>query len=360
MSDYSENMYDYGSEDCGAPSPFEISQGLITGCHTVLCNKKEGLSRCGGCKVVSYCNRDDQAADRGFHKTYCKSIKKAQALYEKEEAALRAHPGNWMMSANPFESCVGHFWGVTETRDYMRARYGVVDAIMKINTFAAVEAALNHILDMLRLSRGDNMGVRDIAPHLYLRLGRDQECYDFCKWWETVASKGDYSWDDDGPYLDLRGEDVFESVDAYTGKFPNISSVLAITLLKIRLLIGLQTLQRGKQEAGAHVPQEILDNILQHSVSGVLKDNRSILDRADHTPQIQELKKQVKQLFDCVRTANKYMWPAILKPGSNLRARPSYISRGTPREMQVKLQYCYNAWVETPGAIAVIEELSKQ
>lgn len=84
-----------------------------------------------------------------------------------------------MTPPNLFEASVGHFWGIHETRPYMRSRYAVVEAYLAIDTYAAVEAARSHLADMLRLCRGDNMGVRDLVPAILLRLGRDQECYDF-------------------------------------------------------------------------------------------------------------------------------------------------------------------------------------
>jgi hypothetical protein len=97
---------------------------------------------------------------------------------EKEERDLRAMPGDGFMDyagETIFEEQTGRFWGILQTRDYMRARLGVVEASLKIKTKLATEQALDHIRDMLRLCRGDNMGVRDLAPPLFLRLGRDQE-----------------------------------------------------------------------------------------------------------------------------------------------------------------------------------------
>lgn len=349
----------YDPADYSPPSPFNVSQGLVTGC--VVCKRRDNLSRCGGCKVVSYCGRDHQASDRPQHKAFCNKMKKAQAKLDEEEVTLRAHPGDWMLPANPLESegAIGHFWGLVDTRDYMRARYGVVDAQLKFNTRQAVETALDHMLDMLRLCRSDNMGLRDIVPALFLRLTRDQECYDFCKWWETTGSEGNYDFGDTSlPYLDIKNADVFEPVDPFIGRYSSLSQTIAITLLKIRLLIDLQTLERAKKQAGPYVPQEILDTIRKHAVSSVIAGNWEILDR-DQTPHINVLEAQVIQLFETVNNANKHFWPAMLEPGDNLTARPQYYSPGDRREMQLKLQYWFNAWVETPGAIGVIEELSK-
>ena len=84
--------------------------------------------------------------------------------------------------------------GILQTHPYVRARYGVVDALLAIKTKEAVEEAHSHVMDMLRLCRGDNMGVRDLVPALYLRLNRDQPCYDFIKWYSTSGRDPDYDW----------------------------------------------------------------------------------------------------------------------------------------------------------------------
>jgi hypothetical protein len=232
---------------------------------------------------------------------------------------------------------------------------------MQVNTRAAMQAALDNIMDMLRLCRSDNMGLRDIAPGLLLRLGRDQACYDFVKWWMLREPDRDIdSGRTEGAYLDLTDEDVFEAPEAFTDtRWLDITPLLAITLLKIRLLIDLKAMQRVKREAGPVVPQEVLDVINAHTVSSVVAANRDIFERQDLAPQIRELEAQIRKLYDTARKANKYMWPAMLRPGNHLTARPGYSSAGTIKEMQVKLPYMYNAWSETPGAIGVIEELQR-
>lgn len=99
-----------------------------------------------------------------------------------EEQILRDSPGELFMPRDPFTNAVGNFWGLLPTRDYMRARYSVVDGMGRIHNVEAVEARLDHLMDMLRLCRSDNMGTRSLVPSLMLRLNKDQECYDFIKW----------------------------------------------------------------------------------------------------------------------------------------------------------------------------------
>ncbi|KAF2747428.1 hypothetical protein M011DRAFT_402188 [Sporormia fimetaria CBS 119925] len=338
-----------------------MSKGLETGC--AVCQQHENLSRCGACKVVSYCGKEHQVQARATHKWFCNEVKRAQATLDNEDAKLRNIQGDVLTPDNPLENprAIGHFWGIWETRPYMRARYALIEAQLKFNTRNAVEAATEHVMDLFRLCRSDNMGVRDLAPSLLLRLGRDQEAYDFCKWWATCDPDGKYDWGDLSlPYLSVKDADVFEPVDPFVGEFRSLSHGIAVTLIKIRLLVDLQALERAREEAGPHVPQEILDSILQEAAnSPIVKENRKILER-DQKLYIEELKKQVKQMYDGVNKLNKYFWAAILHPTEkDLTARPNYTSFGNRQEMQVQLRHWYNAWAETPGAVGVIEELSK-
>lgn len=184
--------------------------------------------------------KDHQTADWSKHKSDCTRIKKARTHLQREEEALRAE------SPDIFTEDVGHFWGLIETRNYMRARYGVVEATLKLRTFEAIEAAHEHLADMLQLCRGDNMGVRDMVPALLLRMGRDQECYDFIKWHATMGADDHYDWGDMSlPFLNVRDADVFEDVNYLCGRWGNLSHVVAATLLKIRLLLALKACVKG-------------------------------------------------------------------------------------------------------------------
>jgi len=69
----------------------------------------------------------------------------------------------------------------------MRARFAAADALLKANTAVSVANALEHFKDMLRLCRSDNLAVRHVVPVLMLRLGQEQECYDFLKWWAITG-----------------------------------------------------------------------------------------------------------------------------------------------------------------------------
>ncbi len=81
-----------------------------------------------------------------------RSIDKAKELYE---AGVRA--GERALGEAAFREYRGSFWGVLETRPYMRAREGLALCLWRLNQRAE---AIGHYQEMLRLNPGDNQGIR--------------------------------------------------------------------------------------------------------------------------------------------------------------------------------------------------------
>ena len=240
----------------------------------------------------------------------------------------------------------------------MRARNGLVEALLQIKTYAAVEEAHSHITDILRLCRTDNMAVRDVLPALDLRLGRVQQCYDFCKWWATTGQERDYDWGElDNPFLDIKDADVFEPPIEHFLTASDLGHSVAITLLKIKLLLDVRALQNSSL-IGTRVPQEIVDHLRWQLVSPLIAENKSLMNNTDQAPLIQNLERQVQNLFTGVKASNKHFWPALLNPERHLTARPEAYSHGSVEQMQLVLNISLDAWTETPGAIDVIKKLT--
>ena len=75
-----------------------------------------------------------------------------RGLYEQGvEAGERA------LGPDVFATEVGHFWGIVETRPYMRARRGLGEVLWALGER---EAAIGHLQELLRLNPGDNQGNR--------------------------------------------------------------------------------------------------------------------------------------------------------------------------------------------------------
>jgi tetratricopeptide (TPR) repeat protein len=66
---------------------------------------------------------------------------------------------------------VGYFWGILETRPYMRARAGLAQSLWLLGER---EQAIEHYREMLRLNPGDNQGIRYILANCLLEEGLDE------------------------------------------------------------------------------------------------------------------------------------------------------------------------------------------
>lgn len=311
-----------------------------------VCRSKTSLLLCGSCKVVHYCGPAHQSAHRPKHKSACVSIKKSQEKLEREEAALRAHPGDMITPADVFENGVGRFWGILDTRDYMRARFSAADALLKVDTTAAVEKALAHFTDMLRLSRSDNMGVRDLVPSLMLRLGREQECYDFIKWYALIDLDGKYDWGNPSlPYLDIHGADPFEPVDTICAGNASLTHLAVLTLLKVRLHLDLD--RHSNRD-----PYDDDDDFSLHPPPGRLAQAR--IESGLNVPATTAaLERQRDKLCAAVNKANRHFWDLLVDDTTPVL--PNLYSPGSIEQAHLALHQCQAAWRETEDADVMID-----
>ena len=80
------------------------------------------------------------------------SLEEARELLEQGVAA-----GERALGPEPFDEDVGYFWGILETRPYMRARAALAETHWALDRR---EEAIQHQRDMLRLNPNDNQGLR--------------------------------------------------------------------------------------------------------------------------------------------------------------------------------------------------------
>jgi len=65
--------------------------------------------------------------------------------------------GERALGPEVFAKGAGHFWGLIDTRPYMRAREGLADCLSSLGEH---DVAIEHYWDMLRLNPNDNQGIR--------------------------------------------------------------------------------------------------------------------------------------------------------------------------------------------------------
>ncbi|KAF2826233.1 hypothetical protein CC86DRAFT_406526 [Ophiobolus disseminans] len=280
----------------------------------------------------------------GSQPKFCSKIKKARTHLEALEIALRAHPGDEDTPPNAFETSsrgYGSIWMYLGLRPYMRARRSLIDALFLVHTPSAVLAAYTHSVEMLTLNNADNQGMGNMIPAILLRRGKDQQCYNTLRWVHLGRD----------PALELTNENGLEHEpmpDFILGHVP-IAHLVALMLLKVRLLIDMRGLHARFEATSSFEPQHYTNTITPR-IRHLFKH------RGGEMSQL--LWEQIVAFYVFVHGRNKYLWFALLCPEyDDLRVRPNKGVGVGKREMRIVLQQTYNAWAETPGAFDVLREL---
>ena len=241
----------------------------------------------------------------------------------------------------------------------MRALYALVESLLKIKTYAAVEGAHGHVMNMLRLSNSDNLGVRYMAPALKLRLHhREAECYDFCKAWMIASHDGNFEHIDIGASRGGKEDPMEDPKDTFCGDFLQLGYTVAVTLIKVRLLLDVRALRDLRlAELCKKLPAEIEELVKHNMVStSVIAKRRDIMD-GTAKGVVEDLEAQVGVLIKAVEKYNPSFWPILRRPCKHLRVRPNIFSPQSLEEAQMQLCSSYDTWAETEGAFAILDEM---
>src|SRR5215210_1502327 len=164
-------------EDAPAPStPLERAQELIYDAFDTDDPQRrvelaeEALEISEDCADAYVILAEETAEDAG----------EARELYE---AGVRA--GERALGEEIFTEEAGNFWGILETRPYMRAREGLASALWALGER---EQALAHYRRLLELNPGDNQGVRYQLAGCLLEEGLDEELGELLGQYKEEAS----------------------------------------------------------------------------------------------------------------------------------------------------------------------------
>ena len=94
-------------------------------------------------------------------------VEKAYDLYLEGVLA-----GEQALGKEFFKKEAGRFWGLIETRPYMRTRLGLAQCLEAMGRY---DEAADHYQEMLRLNPNDNQGVRDLLLPCLLAGKQDEE-----------------------------------------------------------------------------------------------------------------------------------------------------------------------------------------
>ena len=112
---------------------------------------------------------------------------RALPLYEAAVAA-----GERAIGAARFADLAGRFWGVLETRPYMRARLGLAQTLAALNRAGEAEQQYR---GLLQLNPNDNQGVRYLLLAGLVVAGRDDEALALMRQYpDDVAAEWQFTW----------------------------------------------------------------------------------------------------------------------------------------------------------------------
>ncbi|KAL8788701.1 MAG: hypothetical protein Q9213_001515 [Squamulea squamosa] len=235
-----------------------------------------------------------------------------------------------------------------------RAKY--VQAMLAANSFDALTSAAAVARDLLYMSPYDKRDVKQVLPVLYLRLGRDQEAYNFVNWCIPKGRRSYHNWTNfHPPYPKIVDADAFESPPATTATDNDLLNLVCMTLLKIRLLLDIKALQQT-QQLSVKLPQELVDMVKELlPATDVVRNSRKIIRSRDYTSVIRDLSRQVGQCIQTVTQVNPDFWPTLVCHAGFRSPRETYVSPTDP--VHLTLHNCGDAWRENPQAIDVIKAL---
>lgn len=312
-----------------------------------VCGRGSPSRICCGCGVVYYCSSKHRSDHRPVHESACSTVKELQEAFDREEAEYE--------DSIEF-SLDGTFRSPPDKRAYLRARFVLAKAILRINTPDAVTKALSHFAIMMRIDRGDPFGAADYIPPLLLRLDREQECYNFLKWW---AIRNDAGNDDRGGYghgprfpLEYPPADAFEPLSRMRPRgltTLSLSQLVSLTLLKLRLRIDLGHFRGVELELESYeAPRRHVGKLL-----------RARIWCLDVEKAFWALDDQYCQLYRMVHSLNPHFWELIddkyeLPQGWYERAATDQCARGSMNEALLVLHHCKSAWDESEFAMRLL------
>ncbi|KIV96989.1 hypothetical protein PV10_00799 [Exophiala mesophila] len=325
-----------------------------------LCSKTGvKLLRCSACHAVRYCSRDHQSEHRSQHKSSCRNIKRLRADLDKRDQAIRNPTAGSPIQTNAFETHVGRFTEFDHTDDYMSVRMSLLDALRRQATLDGVSEALEHLQDMLRLDRSDEFWLRDLAPPLMLQLDKDQECYDFLKWWLMVNPKDDegaHDWVKDPPFLNIKDASVLEDVKYISAESVDVHHLAAVVLLKMKLLVDLVNIRLTRRVLKGRLPTEVLGIIAYHAVRSPISCKWVNKNECDLIDIQQTLQMQIKILAMITMRCNR-AFPHLIFEVNRHVSTP--LDDNHPllffEEMVSLVQHSYPAWWQHDGVLELLQ-----
>ncbi|KAK0716417.1 hypothetical protein B0T21DRAFT_274708, partial [Apiosordaria backusii] len=262
----------------------------------------------------------------------------------------------------------GVFWSHDHLRPYLQAKLLYGEFLVRSWRRQGVEDSLKEYLSILHRNRPDNQGARNSVPGLYIRLNQDQEAYDFIYWWGRKTAQKGLDWADlSQPFLDDKNVDATGPVDLWCPCFLQLTPVVALYLIKFRLLQNLKGIKRLRETTspGSATPtrEEILSVLKdKYQCAGNTVDNQPVVDFYNNEGLLAEkmsvLLQQMTQLYHSADDYNKHIWGLITDPSEEaFSASPAPYTPGSWTEAQIAFAHLSSAWAESVAAVPALRKV---
>jgi hypothetical protein len=253
--------------------------------------------------------------------------------------------------ATPFESHVGTFSVFPITRRWLQAKYLMTDAIMRHSgTLDAMTKGLDQFLCVLYFDRSDALGVRYRIPSLMIRLGQDQDCYDFIRWWEaTPEAAGNPK----TRFQLVKRGDLMEK-PTFIRQFPFL---VACLLLKVKILQDIVYLKISRKVLSKRMPAELCIQISKGVIQSPASARFVGLATEALTIREGETLLHCHQIAAAIVRADREFLPKLLDCSEAvLSFRPVERSVAAHKGSATVMRDAYPAWQETPGAFDLMRK----
>ncbi|KAI1780914.1 hypothetical protein F4818DRAFT_451187 [Hypoxylon cercidicola] len=327
----------------------------------------KNLVLCEGCQVVWYCSSEHQESHLITHERACEWIKDSRKILENRDASLQQWSGISVFSE--LDVIVAEIAKDPDSWDGLgvTGQFPFVDALTQISTIEAYETALFHC---------QRMNLFEPRAYLYyilylgviLRLGREQECYNFLKLWEV-----NYKGHREDPFLvrkdadpfqmaasnDTKEADPFEMAASFIDTpedldlYPDFGQLVCFQLLNIRRLMDLQTLQVASESLPKYLPRELVDMTKARVVGPSLSSRRDILECEDYSERIELMWESIKKCHRITRLYSESVWSEFLLYG------PTNSTAAMTLDIELARKFVRPLMEEIPIALDIIRHLER-
>ncbi|KAI0150492.1 hypothetical protein GGR57DRAFT_514103 [Xylariaceae sp. FL1272] len=244
-----------------------VHRCALTKCQRTLSATPQ-LSRCGGCHLVRYCGPEHQAAHLHLHKRTCDGIKIARARLGVEHHAQRNEADE-----DTIIRIIAENYGRIDGND------------MAFRSLSNNTCSTSYLLE----NRFGRPGLIDPLPFLFLRLDRDQECFEAVRRTETSSDNDDTDIDTDilaDPSCMWKGKQL----SSHSRDGVSLNGLVATLLLKLKLLVDVNHLKLARKTIGKYrLPTELRDQIEEY----IIRSPVSLSIQRKDTPFLDEISKKL-------------------------------------------------------------------